>query len=44
MVYLVAEGQVSAAFAVADVVRPESEEAVRQLHEIGVEVAMLTGG
>ncbi|HXG21433.1 MAG TPA: copper-translocating P-type ATPase [Methylomirabilota bacterium] len=42
-VYLVADGQVVAAFAVADVVRPESKEAVRWLHEMGVEVAMLTG-
>ncbi|WP_376791382.1 copper-translocating P-type ATPase [Thermoflexus sp.] len=42
-VYLVADGQVVAAFAVADVVRPESKEAVRRLHEMGVEVAMLTG-
>ena len=43
VVYLAAEGQVVAAFAVADVVRPESKEAIRQLHEMGVEVAMLTG-
>lgn len=43
VVYLVADGQVVAAFAVADVVRPESKEAIRRLHEMGVEVAMLTG-
>lgn len=43
VVYLAAEGQVVAAFAVADVVRPESKEAVRRLHGMGVEVAMLTG-
>jgi Cu2+-exporting ATPase len=43
VVYLVADGRVVAAFAVADVVRPESKEAVRRLHEMGVEVAMLTG-
>jgi Cu2+-exporting ATPase len=43
VVYLAAEGKVVAAFAVADVVRPESKEAIRQLHEMGVEVAMLTG-
>lgn len=35
--------QVIAAFALADVIRPESEEVVRRLHEMGVEVAMLTG-
>lgn len=43
VVYLVADGQVVAAFAVADVVRPESKQAVLRLHEMGVEVAMLTG-
>lgn len=43
VVYLVREGQIVAAFALADVVRPESKQAVQRLHEIGVEVAMLTG-
>ncbi|MBI4408287.1 MAG: heavy metal translocating P-type ATPase [Gemmatimonadetes bacterium] len=32
-----------AAFAVADQIRPESYEAVRRLHENGIEVVMLTG-
>jgi P-type E1-E2 ATPase len=32
-----------AVFAVADVVRPESHEAVRLLHQRGVEVVMMTG-
>jgi Cu2+-exporting ATPase len=36
-------GCVVAAFAVADAIRPESPEAVRRLHEEGVEVVMLTG-
>jgi Cu2+-exporting ATPase len=35
--------QVLAAFALADVVRPESKPAIDKLHEMGVEVAMLTG-
>jgi Cu2+-exporting ATPase len=43
VVYLVEEGRPLAAFAVADAVRPESPEAVRRLHEMGLEVAMLTG-
>jgi Cu2+-exporting ATPase len=43
VVYLVQDGQAVAAFALADVVRPESREAVRRLHEMGVQVAMLTG-
>jgi Cu2+-exporting ATPase len=43
VVYLVDEGRPVAAFALADVVRPESLQAVRRLQEMGVEVAMLTG-
>lgn len=43
VVYLVNETQPVAAFALADVVRTESHEAVRRLHEMGIEVAMLTG-
>jgi Cu2+-exporting ATPase len=43
VVYLVQDEQVAAAFALSDVVRPESREAVQQLHEMGVQVAMLTG-
>jgi Cu2+-exporting ATPase len=43
VIYLVKDGRVSAAFALADVVRPESHEAVRRLQQMGVEVAMLTG-
>ncbi|WP_242336139.1 MULTISPECIES: heavy metal translocating P-type ATPase [unclassified Anaeromyxobacter] len=43
VVFLVEEGRAFAAFAVADAVRPESPAAVRRLHEMGLEVAMLTG-
>lgn len=43
VVYLIEEGQAVAAFALADVIRPESKEAIDKLHEMGVEVAMLTG-
>lgn len=43
VVYLVQEESPVAAFALADVIRPESREAVRRLHGLGVEVAMLTG-
>jgi Cu2+-exporting ATPase len=43
VVYLTDDKSIVAAFTVADVIRPESIEAIRQLHEIGVEVAMLTG-
>jgi Cu2+-exporting ATPase len=43
VVYLVREEQVAAAFALADVIRPDSQRVVDQLHDMGVEVAMLTG-
>lgn len=43
VIYVVENERIAAAFALADVVRPESKEAVRRLHEMGVEVAMLTG-
>jgi len=43
VIYLVDGEQPVAAFALADVVRPESRQAVKRLQEMGVEVAMLTG-
>ncbi|WP_435345991.1 heavy metal translocating P-type ATPase [Haloarchaeobius sp. HRN-SO-5] len=44
VVYLVRdESEVVAAFALADVVRPESRQAIEALHAMGIEVAMLTG-
>jgi Cu2+-exporting ATPase len=42
-VYLVDERRALAVFAVADAIRPESHEAVRRLHEAGIEVVMMTG-
>jgi Cu2+-exporting ATPase len=42
-IYLADESRVLAAFAVADVIREESKEAVRSLHDRGVEVVMMTG-
>ena len=42
-IYLISNDEVIAAFAVADVVRPESKQVVQRLHEMNVEVAMLTG-
>lgn len=43
VIYLVDGETAVAAFALADVVRPESHQAITTLHEMGVEVAMLTG-
>jgi len=42
-IHLIEDGRVHAVFAIADRVRPESAEAVRRLHESGIEVVMLTG-
>ena len=43
VIYLTTTEEVVAAFAVADVIRKESKKAVKRLHEMDVEVAMLTG-
>ncbi len=43
VVYLVDDTHPVAAFALADVIRKESHEVVRRLHDMGIEVAMLTG-
>jgi len=42
-IYLLEGDEARAVFAVADAIRDESHEAVRRLHELGVEVVMLTG-
>jgi Cu2+-exporting ATPase len=43
VVYLGEGKSVLAAFVIADGVRPESAEAVRRLHQTGIEVVLLTG-
>ena len=43
VVYLLEDKKISAAIALADVIRPESYEAVRRLREMNIQVAMLTG-
>jgi Cu2+-exporting ATPase len=43
VLHVVADGRVVGALAVEDEIRPESAEAVRQLHELGVKVALITG-
>ena len=42
-VFIAVDGEPAGLVAVADVVREESREAVKQLHTLGLEVAMLTG-
>ncbi|MGM0668220.1 MAG: heavy metal translocating P-type ATPase [Gemmatimonadota bacterium] len=43
VVYLLEDDRPVAAFAVADAIREESREAIAALHEVGIEVVMLTG-
>jgi Cu2+-exporting ATPase len=43
VVSLILENEIIANLAIADVIRPESRQAVDMLHEMGKEVAMLTG-
>ena len=43
VLYVVVEGRVIGGLAVEDEVRPESAEAVKELHDLGVRVAMITG-
>jgi Cu2+-exporting ATPase len=43
VVYLAAKDKIVAAISIADVIRPESKQAIQSLQEMGIEVAMLTG-
>jgi Cu2+-exporting ATPase len=43
VLYVVAESQLLGAFAVEDEIRPESTDAVNELHRLGIRVAMITG-
>jgi Cu2+-exporting ATPase len=43
VLYVIADGRVLGALAVEDEIRPESAEAVVELHRLGVRVAMITG-
>ncbi len=43
VISILRDGKIIAALAIADVIRPESADAVKRLHELGVNVVMLTG-
>ena len=43
VVYLTTKDKIVAAISIADVIRPESKQAIDELHKMGIEVAMLTG-
>lgn len=43
VVFLLTDGKLAGALALADRIRPESREAVKRLHEMGVKAYMLTG-
>ena len=43
VLYAIAQGRLLGAFAVEDEIRPESAEAITELHRLGMRVAMITG-
>jgi Cu2+-exporting ATPase len=43
VLYVIVDGRVIGTLAVEDEIRPESAEAVKELHDLGVRVAMITG-
>jgi len=43
VLYVVEDGQVTGALSLEDEIRPESRQAIDQLHQLGVKVAMITG-
>jgi Cu2+-exporting ATPase len=43
VVYLLVDDSIAAAFALADVIRSESKQTIDRLHDLGFQVAMLTG-
>src|SRR6266849_2662827 len=43
VLYVVAQSRLLGGFAVEDEIRPESKEAVTELHQLGIRVAMITG-
>ncbi len=43
VLYVIVDGAVSGAISLEDEIRPESREAVDELHALGVEVALITG-
>ena len=43
VLYVVAQGRLLGAFGAEDEIRPESSEAVTELHRLGIRVAMITG-
>ena len=43
VLYAIAQGELLGAFTVEDEIRPESAEAVSELHGLGIRVAMITG-
>jgi Cu2+-exporting ATPase len=43
VVYVMVDGKVTGAIALADIIRPESKEAIARLKEMGIQCMMLTG-
>ncbi len=43
ILYVIVDGQVAGALSLEDEIRPESRQAVRELHRLGIQVGMITG-
>lgn len=43
VVFLIIEGELKGAIGLADIIRPESKEAIKQLKDIGIQCIMITG-
>ncbi len=43
VIYVIEDRTVIGAFSIADVIRPESKEAIQALHDLGIRTAMITG-
>lgn len=43
VLYVVADGRLLGGFALEDEIRPESHEAIAELHRLGIRIAMITG-
>ncbi len=43
IIYLIVDGKLQGIISLADIIRPESKEAIEKLHQMGIKTAMITG-
>ncbi len=43
IIYLIVDGKLKGIISLADIIRPESKEAIEKLHQMGIKTAMITG-